>query len=79
MFIDATNGLIKTVENFYIEGKVNGQKAVKKIINIYELKTLEWWISRLMLKLRFTKPKIMLTRIRYPRKKFKIQSISVSC
>ena len=54
MFIDATNGLIKTVENFYIEGKVNGQKAVKKIINIYELKTLEWWISRLMLKLRFT-------------------------
>lgn len=27
VFIDATNGLIKTVENFYIEG--NCQKSVK--------------------------------------------------
>ena len=27
----------------------------------------------------FTKPEVILIRIRYPRKKFKIQPISVSC
>ena len=49
--------------------------SIKQIIfipqklNQSELKTLEWWISRYP---GFTKPKIILKRIQYPRKKLKI-------
>ena len=56
-----------------VDEKKNSLKKQKP-----ELKTLEWWISRLLLKL-LVLLKTMLIRICHPRKKFKIQPISVSC
>ena len=45
-----------------------------------ELKTLEWSISRFLIKpLASQNPRLFFIRIRYPRKKHKIQPISVSC